>query len=72
MKFSSRNVVIIISLILVYALIHSTAKYMPELIQRVSGVQLEEHDITKYKFPVAILAFVLFPAVNWLKDKLDL
>jgi hypothetical protein len=33
---------------------------------------VEEGFFDKYKFPVAILAFLLFPIIDWFKNLLDL
>ncbi|MBT3923097.1 MAG: hypothetical protein HOF21_11040 [Nitrospina sp.] len=72
MKFNSRNVVIILSLVLSYAIIHSTAEQLPDIFYSLLGVRVEEGFFIKYKFPVAILALLLFPLINWLKKKLIL
>ncbi len=72
MKFISQNIAIIVSLALAYAIIHFTVDYWPGVIHALSGAQLEVADITKYKFPVVILAFILFPITRELKKKLNL
>ncbi len=72
MEFIKKNIVIIISLILAYTIIHSTAEYLPDMIESVSGVHVEEGFFSKYRFPVAILAFLLFPIIRGLKNMLDL
>jgi len=72
MKFNNRNVVIILSLVLSYTIIHSTARYLPDVIYSSLGVRVEEGFFDKYKFPVAILAFLLFPIIDWFKNLLDL
>ncbi len=71
-NFIKKNSVIIISIILAYAIIHSTAEYLPDLIHTLLGVRVEEGFFAKYKFPVAILAFLIFPVIRGLKNKLDL
>ena len=72
MNFINKNIVMILSLILAYAIICFTANDLPEVIESLSGVRVEEGFFLKYKFPIAILAFLLFPMVSWLKKKLDL
>jgi hypothetical protein len=72
MEFIKKNIVIIISLILAYTIIHSTAEYLPDMIESLSGVHVEEGFFSKYRFPVAILAFLLFPIIRGLKNMLDL
>ena len=67
MKISSRNVLIILSLALSYSIIQLTVGYWSDLIQAFLGVRLEEEAITKYKFPVVILAFLIFPVLSGLK-----
>lgn len=69
MKFTSRNIVIIVSLILSYAIIYSTADYLPDIFYSLLGVRVAEGFFTKYKFPVGILALLLFPILTWLKNK---
>lgn len=72
MNFINKNIVIILSLVLSYAIIHSTAEYLPDVIESLSGVHVEEGFFSKYRFPVAILALLLFPIISRLKKKLDL
>jgi hypothetical protein len=72
MKFIKQNMVIIISLVLAYAFINSTAEYLPGMIYSVLGVPVEEDFFSKYRFPVAIVALLLFPIINGFKKKLDL
>jgi hypothetical protein len=72
MKFITQNSVIIISLVLAYAIIHLTAEDLPGVIHSLFGVRVEEGFFSKYKFPVAILAFLIFPLIRELKKKLDL
>lgn len=72
MNFINKNMVIILSLILAYAIIYFTADDLPRVIESLSGVHVEEDFFSKYKFPVAILAFLLFPIIGGLKKKLDL
>ena len=62
----------ILSLVLAYAIIYFTANDLPRVIESLLGVHVEEDFFSKYKFPVAILAFLLFPLIGWLKKKLDL
>ena len=62
----------ILSLVLAYAIIYFTADDLPRLIESLLGVHVEEDFFSKYKFPIAILAFLLLPIVGWLKKKLDL
>ncbi len=65
-----KNIAIILSLILSYAIIYSTADYLPDAIHSLSGVRVEEGFFAKYRFPVVILAFLIFPIISWLKKKL--
>ena len=62
----------ILSLVLAYAIIYFKADDLPRVIESLSGVRVEEGFFSKYKFPIAILAFLLFPMISWLKRKLDL
>lgn len=72
MNFINKNSVIILSLILSYAIIHSTAEYLPDVIESLSGVRVEAEFFSKYRFPVAILALALYPIIREIKKKLDL
>jgi hypothetical protein len=72
MNFINKNIVVIVSLILAYAIIYFTADDLPRVIESLSGLRVEEGFFFKYKFPIAILAFLLFPMINWLKKKLGL
>jgi hypothetical protein len=72
MNFINKNIVMILSLFLAYAIIHVTADDLPKIIESLSGVRVEEGFFSKYRFPVVILAFLLFPIIGWLKKKLDL
>ena len=71
MNFINKNFVMILSLILSYAIIYFTADDLPRMIESLLGVHVEEDFFSKYKFPIAILAFLLLPIVGWLKKKLD-
>ena len=70
MGFIRKNIAIILSLILSYAIIHFTAEYLPDAIHSLSGARVEEEFFSKYRFPVVILAFLIFPIICWLKRKL--
>jgi hypothetical protein len=72
MNFIKKNIAIIISLVLAYAIINSTAEYLPDAIHSLSGVRVEEGFFSKYRFPVAILALLLFPIIRGLKNRLNL
>jgi hypothetical protein len=72
MNFISKNIVMILSLVLAYTIIYLTADDLPRMIESLSGVRVEENFFSKYKFPIAILAFLLFPMISWLKKKLVL
>ena len=72
MNFINKNIVMILSLVLAYAIIYFTADDLPRVIESLLGVHVEEDFFSKYKFPIAILAFLLFPMISWLKRKLDL
>ena len=72
MNFINKNIVMILSLVLAYAIIYFTADDLPRLIESLFGVHVEEDFFSKYKFPIAILAFLLLPIVGWLKKKLGL
>ena len=62
----------ILSLVLAYAIIYFTADDLPRVIESLLGVHIEVDFFSIYKFPIAILAFLLFPMISWLKRKLDL
>ena len=70
MKFINKNIAIILSLALSYAIINSTAEYLPDVIESLTGMHVEEGFFSKYRFPVAILALLLFPVISWIKKKL--
>ena len=72
MNFINKNIVMILSLVLAYALIYFTSDDLPRVIEFLSGVRVEEGFFSKYKFPIAILAFLLFPMISWLKKRFDL
>jgi hypothetical protein len=72
MNFINRNIVIILSLVLAYAIIYFMADNLPRVIELLLGVPVEEGFFSKYKFPIAFLAFLLFPVISWLIKKLDL
>ena len=72
MNFFNKNIVMILSLALAYAIIYFTADDLPQVIESLSGVRVKEDFFSKYKFPIAILAFLLFPIINWIKKQLDL
>ena len=62
----------ILSLVLAYAIMYFTADDLPRVIESLLGVHVKEDFFSKYKFPIAILAFLLFPMISWFKRKLDL
>ena len=62
----------ILSLIMAYAIIYFTADDLPRVIESLSGVRVEKDFFSKYKFPIAILAFLFFLIISWLKKKLSL
>ena len=70
MNFINKNIAIILSLALSYAIISSTAEYLPDVIESLTGMHVEEGFFSKYRFPVAILALLLFPVISWIKKKL--
>lgn len=70
MNFINKNIAIILSLALSYAIISSAAEYLPDVIESLTGIHLEEGFFSKYRFPVAILALLLFPVISWIKKKL--
>ena len=70
MNFINKNIAIILSLALSYAIINSTAEYLPDVIESLTGMPVEEGFFSKYRFPVAILALLLFPVISWIKKKL--
>ena len=72
MNFINKNIVMILSLVLAYAIMYFTADDLPRVIESLLGVHVKEDFFSKYKFPIAILAFLLLPIVGWLKKKLDL
>ena len=70
MNFINKNIVIILSLVLSYVIIRSTSEYLPGVIESLTGLHLNEGFFIKYRFPVAILALLLFPVIRWVKKKL--
>ena len=64
MNFINKNIVMILSLVLAYAIIYFTADDLPRVIESLLGVHVEEDFFSKYKFPIAILAFLLLPIVD--------
>ena len=70
MNFINKNVVMVLSLVLGYAIIYFTADDLPRVIESLLGVHVEEDFFSIYKFPIAILAFLLLPIVGLLKKKL--
>jgi amino acid permease len=72
MNFVNKNIVMILSLVLAYAIIYFTADDLPRVIESLSDVRVERDFFSKYKFPIAILAFLLFLIISWLKKKLKL
>jgi hypothetical protein len=71
MKFISRNIVIIISIILAYTIVGTTGEYWPDVAHSLFGIS-PDWSATKYKFPVIILAAIIFPIIRWLKEKIVL
>jgi hypothetical protein len=71
MNFINKNIVIILSLVLSYAVIYNTAEYLPGVIESLTGMHVEEGFFSKYRFPVAILALLFFPVINWIKKQLN-
>ncbi|MAX17929.1 MAG: hypothetical protein CMH73_07135 [Nitrospina sp.] len=71
MNFINKNIVIILSLVLSYAVIYFTADYLPDVIESLTGIHVEEGFFSKYRFPVAILALLFFPIISWIKKQLN-
>ncbi len=71
MGFIKKNSAMIVSLILSYAIISTTGEHWPDVIYKLSGVRVD-WDLSKYKLPIVILAFLLLPIISWLKKKLEL
>jgi hypothetical protein len=72
MSFINKNITMILSFVLSYVIIYFTAEDLPKVIELFSGMRVEVNFFMKYKFPVIILAFLLFPFIEWLKKKVDL
>jgi hypothetical protein len=70
MKFIKQNIAIIFSLILAYTIVNTTGEHWPGVIHSLFGVS-PDWSATKYRFPVVILAFLIFPIIRWLKKKID-
>ena len=70
MKFINRNIAIIISIILAYTIVSTTGEHWPGLIHSLFGVS-PDWSATKYRFPLIILAFIIFPIIRWLKKKIE-
>ena len=72
MNFINKNIVIIISLVLSYAIINFMAEDLPNMIYSILGMHVEKDFFSRYRFPVIILAFFIFPIIRGLKKKLNL
>lgn len=70
MKFINQNIAIILSLILAYTIVDTTGEHWPDVIHSLFGVS-PDWSATKYRFPVIILAFLIFPIIRWLKKKIE-
>jgi hypothetical protein len=70
MKFLHKNIAMIVSLVLAYAIINYTAEYLPNVIYTISGMRVEEGFFSKYRFPVFIVAILIFPIIRGLHNKL--
>ena len=71
MKFINQNIALIISIALAYMIVIGTGDYWPEWGHSLFGVS-PDWSATKYKFPIAIWAFLILPIIRGLKKKLDL
>jgi len=71
MEFINKNIVFILSLILSYAIVNTTGAHWPAVIHSMFGIS-PDWSPTKYKFPIVVLALMLFPIIGWLKKKLKL
>jgi hypothetical protein len=70
MKFINQNIAIIVSLILAYTFVNTTGEHWPGVIHSLFGVS-PDWSATKYRFPVIIVAFLIFPIIRWLKKKIE-
>lgn len=61
----------IVSLILAYAFVNYTIAYWPEWIYALSGKKVD-WDLSKYRFPIVIVAFIIYPILSWIKKKLEM
>jgi hypothetical protein len=66
--FIKKNSVMIVSLILGYAIVNSTIQYWPEWIYWLSGKKVD-WDLSKYRFPIVIVALLIYPILSWLKKQ---
>lgn len=70
-NFIKNNAAMIVSLIIAYAFVNSTIQYWPDWIYALSGKKVD-WDLSKYRFPIVIFAFLIYPGVSWLQRKLEL
>jgi|TARA_B110000438_G_scaffold294199_1_gene335231 hypothetical protein len=68
--FIKKNTAMIVSLILAYLLVNATIEYWPGWIYLLSG-QKVDWDLAKYRWPIIVIAFIFYPAVSWIKMKLE-
>jgi hypothetical protein len=70
MKFINQNIAFIIALILSYTIVNTTGEYWPGVMHSLFGVD-PDWSASKYRFPIVIIAFLIFPMIRWLKKKIE-
>jgi len=71
MKFLNQNIAILVSMILAYTIVNYTGEYWPEVVHSLTGIS-PDWSATKYRFPILIVALLIFPVIRWLKKKIEL
>jgi hypothetical protein len=71
MKFIHQNIALIISIALAYMIFSTTGERWPEWGHSLFGINPDWSPM-KYRFPIGILAFLIFPIIRRLKIKLGL
>ncbi len=71
MNFINKNIALILSIAIAYSIVHYTGEYWPDIVHSLFGIE-PDWSATKYKFPVIIIAFMIFPGIRWLKKTIEL
>ena len=70
MGFLKKNIALIISIALAYAIFNTTGEYWPNIVHKLFGID-PDWSATKYKLPILILAFLILPGVRWVTKKIE-